>query len=290
MSRTSSGVARTARIRLVREPYGWPALLVAGGLLSLAAPAFSSPLDVLPWVAVQGLSALAVVAGIRRHGLGDRWPWRLLAAGSVTNWLTTVLVWAVGWVWLEIPGAMRLYNGLVVVCYSFALLALVLLSREHSESPRAALLDSSIITVGVTMPFWAFFVDPLLGRSAFSGVELAFALATSVIDLFLFGLVTRMGLARGRAPWLLLLGGAQGALFTADGLRLLDLAAGRPSGPGTTAAWLLASVLVGAAALHPSTADGAPVSSDVSTRVRGVAFLALALLGPLTAGAGLLLT
>ncbi|MFC4062578.1 hypothetical protein ACFOWE_30130, partial [Planomonospora corallina] len=293
MSRTFPGVSPTGGAQ-VRAPRGRLAYLLSGGVLVLVAPllaAVSPVLDALSWVVVQGASTAAVITGIRRYGLGHRWPWRLIGVAITIAWVNSALFWGIGWVWLESPTALLLYQLGTLLTYGLGLVALLLLGLWTDGSRRAGLLDASIIAVGVAMPFWAFFVDPLLHRSALSGGELAFALATPVMDLFMLGLVLRMTSDNGRAPWLLQLSGAYVLLFVADAAYLLDLAEGRPSGAVCMVGWLGWAVLVGGAALHPSAAGaermGAPV---VSSRARITVFLALALLGPLTAGAGLLLT
>ncbi|WP_189243869.1 GGDEF domain-containing protein, partial [Planobispora rosea] len=291
MSQTFPGSARADGAHLTRGPYGWAVFLVLTGLLSLAAPLLAplSPvLDVLPWVVVQGAATVAVLSSIRRHRLGRLWPWRLIAAVSVLNWLATTALWGVGWVWLEIPLLLGLYHRITVDCHILGLIALVMLAWRGSGSPRAALLDAGIITVGAAMPFWTFLLHPLLSAAERSGIGLALALATPIIDLFMLGLAVRLALGKGRAPWLALLSASFGMLFLGDSAYLLDQMAGRTDGPVAATAWLTWSVLVGAAALHPSVAH-TTTAPDVTNRARGTLFMALALLSPLASMAGLTL-
>ncbi|MFC3824144.1 hypothetical protein ACFOSO_36675, partial [Planomonospora venezuelensis] len=287
MSRTfpeTALAAGPAVTRLARGPYGWLAFLVAGGLLALGAPflaRLSPALDVLPWVVLQGATALAVLTGIRRHGLGRLWPWRLIAAATVIAWLVTTAGWAIGWVWLEIRPLLDIYERVVVDCRILGLVALVMLARRERGSPHAALLDAGIVTVGVAMPFWAFLLHPLLHTTRSTGLDLALGLATPVTDLFVLGLAARLALGKGRAPWLILLSASYGMLFIGDSAYLLDQMAGRPDGPVATVGWLAWSVLVGSAALHPSLADADAPAPDVSRRGRVTMFLILTLLSPM---------
>ncbi|GAA3161854.1 hypothetical protein GCM10010466_61040 [Planomonospora alba] len=294
MSRTSRGVTPTGGARPIRAPYGWPAYLLAGGALTLAAPllsALSPVLDALCWVVIQGSSAAAVIAGIRRNGLGRLWAWRLIGVTVTLAWVGSAAFWGVGWTWLEIPLFRHLYQVSTLVTYGLGLTALVLIGLRTSGSRRAGLLDGAIITVGVALPFWAFFINPVIDRSGYSGAELAFALSTPVIDLFLLGMVLRMASDNGRAPWLVLLSASYVSLFVADAAYLLALAANRPAGAVSMVGWLGWAVLVGGSALHPSVAGTQQVTTPVvSGRARITVFLALASLGPLTAGAGIVIT
>ncbi|MBG0831772.1 bifunctional diguanylate cyclase/phosphodiesterase [Planomonospora sp. ID67723] len=286
MSQTFPGAALAAGARLTRGPHGWLAFLVLSGLLALAAPflaSLSPVLDVLPWVLLQGATALAVIVGIRRHDLNRQWSWRLIAAANVIIWLATTVCWGIGWVWLEIPFLLDLYNRVAVDCRILTLIALVMLGRRESGSSGAALLDAGIVTVGVAMPVWAFLLHPMLHSLPRSGVDLVLGLATPITDLFVVGLAARLALSKGRAPWLVLLSASYGMVFIGDSAYLLDQMAGRPDGAVATVGWLAWSVLIGAAALHPSlahTGDRAP-ALDVSRRGRVTTFLILTLLSPM---------
>ncbi|MBG0825989.1 hypothetical protein HS048_35565, partial [Planomonospora sp. ID91781] len=293
MSRTSRGVTPTGGSRLVREPYGWLAYLLAAGALALAAPlaaAVSPVLDALCWVVLQGSSLAAVLVGIRRYGLGRLWAWRLIGTTVTLAWVASAFFWGVGWTWLRLPAALSAYQITTLLSYGLGLVALTVLGLRSGGSRWAGLLDGAIITVGVAMPFWAFFINPVIDHSGYTGAELAFALVSPIVDLFLLGMILRMTLDSGRAPWLLLLSVSYVSLFVADGAYLLDLAAGRPAGALSTITWLGWAVLVGSAALHPSVAAAGRLRPPVvSSRARAATFLALALLGPLASSLGPLL-
>ncbi|MFB9892008.1 putative bifunctional diguanylate cyclase/phosphodiesterase, partial [Planobispora takensis] len=280
--------------RLVRGPRSWAAFLLLGAALTAATPylaSVSSGLEVLSWVVLQGASAAAVFVSIRRYGLTALWPWRLLCTAAVAAWVSTTVAWGVGSVWLQLSGAMGLYRAGTVVTYLLSLVALTLLSMRTEGSRGAGLLDAGIITVGVAMPFWTFLLGPMVGGSGRTGMDLAFAVAIPVIDLFTFGLLMRLALDNGRARWLLLLSVSYVSLFTGDSAYMIDQIAGRSSGVVSAIGWLGFSVLVGGAVLHPSIA-AAPSrlrSPAVSGRGRVVMFLALALLSPLISGFGQML-
>ncbi|GAT68712.1 protein gmr [Planomonospora sphaerica] len=294
MNRIAPAALVSACSRRVRDPHAWLVYLLAGGIVAAAAPfAFgvSPVVGALPWVVLPGVSAAVLILGAHRYGLAGLWPWRLLCAGVLIAWLVTAVGWSVGWIWLQIPFLLDFYQAGTLVAYPLSLIALAGLSLRAAGPRGVALLDAAIITVGVSMPLWGFFLHPVIDRIGPISVDLAFALSLPVIDVFIVGLAVRLALDNGRAPWLVLLSASFIALFFADSAYLLDQAAGRPYGVVSTVGWLGWSVLVGGAALHPSMADAAHLRAPVvSNRARVSVFLALALLSPLVSGLGQALT
>jgi diguanylate cyclase (GGDEF)-like protein len=270
--------------RQAGHPRAWLGFLLLGGVLTAAASIAtdrSSRVEALCWGLGQGASALAVFAGVRRHGLGRSRPWRLMRAAVVVLWAATTLGWGIGGVWLGNSELLELYRIGTLAAHGLSLTALISLNLQTNGSRWAALLDGGIISVGVAMPLWTFLIAPALAQSGRLSTALVLALIPPVIDLFAFGVITRMTLDSDRAPWLRLLSVSYLALFAADGAYLLDQVAGRPAGSLTTVGWMSWSVLIGAAALHPSMAGADRVRpAAASGRNRVLIFLALALLSP----------
>nr|BFE89205.1 hypothetical protein GCM10020093_118070 [Planobispora longispora]BFE89292.1 hypothetical protein GCM10020093_118940 [Planobispora longispora] len=108
------------------------------------------------------------------------------------------------------------------------------------------------------------------------------------MDLIVMGMVARLLFDSGRPPWLLLLAASFAAIFVADGAYLLDQAAGSAQTSAVaTIGWLAWSVLIGAAALHPSVARSAELRAvPTADRSRVTLFLALALISPLVSSLG----
>ncbi|GAA3162700.1 hypothetical protein GCM10010466_62050 [Planomonospora alba] len=273
-----------AAARQVVRRHAWSGFLLLGGVLTVVAALVTERLprvEVLCWGLGQGASALAVFAGTRRHGLARSRPWRLMRAAVVVAWVATTLGWGVGGVWFGVSELLELYRIGTLAAYGLSLIALIALSLRTDGSRWAGLLDGGIISVGAAMPLWTFLIAPAIDDSGRLSAALVLALAPPVIDLFVFGVITRMILDSDRAPWLLLLGVSYLALFAADGVYLLDQVAGRPAGPLTTVGWLGWSVLTGAAVLHPSMAGaGRTRPASTSGRNRVLVFLAPALLSP----------
>ncbi|GGK89985.1 hypothetical protein Ppa06_54960 [Planomonospora parontospora subsp. parontospora] len=271
-----------------RATRGWLVYLLVGGLLAVASPLLPALPAVLAQAGVQGATVLVMVVMIRRHGLSRLWPWRMVIVAALSAWLATALGWAVGWTWLKIPQLLHFYNLFTLFAYLLGLAALVLLSRRGGGSPRSALLDAGIITVGAAMPAWTFLLHPLLHGVHRVDTDLVFTVSTPVIDLFMLGLAARLALGKGRAAWLVLMSLAYGMVFVSDSSHLLNLAAGRPDGALTLVAWMAWPVLIGSAALHPSLGGAAEiVTPEVGNRVRVTTFLALTVISPLVSVAGL---
>ncbi|MFB9724991.1 diguanylate cyclase domain-containing protein, partial [Planobispora longispora] len=272
------------------HPRAWLGFLLLGGALTAVASVITGRLprmEVLCWGLGQGASALALIAGIRHHGLARSRPWRLMRLVSVVAWIATTLGWGVGGVLLGSSELLELYRIGTLTAYGLSLAALMSLNLQTSGSRWAGLLDGGIISVGAAMPLWTFLIAPAIDHGGRLSTAFVFALVPPVIDLFAFGVITRMALDSNRAPWLNLLSVSYLALFVADGAYLLDQVAGRSPGPLTTAGWLGWSVLLGAAVLHPSMADAGRIRpAAVTGRNRVLIFLVLALFSPAVSIAG----
>ncbi|MFC3821823.1 hypothetical protein ACFOSO_24785, partial [Planomonospora venezuelensis] len=291
MTQTSPAAVRVPGSHRAGRSRAWLVFLLLGGLVAVAVPfaaGLSPVVDVLAWVLLPGAAAVAVVTGMRRRRTASR-AWRLICAGLLITLVATIAGWGIGWTWLGSPLLLAAYQLSTLAAYGLSLIALVLLSLRATGSRGAALLDAGIITVGVAMPLWAFFIDPIIHRDPDIGPDLAFALALPVIDLFIVGLVVRMALDHGRAPWLRLLSASYVAMFFSDVVYLLNQASDQLYGAISTACWLAWSVLVGSAMLHPSVAFVRRRPSAAGGRVRGTMLLALALLSPLVSVLGQLL-
>ncbi|GIH89935.1 putative bifunctional diguanylate cyclase/phosphodiesterase [Planobispora siamensis] len=271
----------------VRQAVGsraWLVFLLLGSALTVIATFLTNRwlgAEVLCWVLGQGASALAVFVGTRRHGLARSRPWRLMRAAVVVAWVATTLGWGIGGVWLGHAELLELYRIGTLAAYVLSLAALILLSVQTDGSRWAGLLDGGILSVGAAMPLWTFLIAPAIAVSGHLSIGLVLALVPPVIDLFAYGVVTRLALDSRHAPWLYMLSASYLALFVADSAYLLDQVAGRPADPLTTAGWLGWFVLLGTAVLHPSLAGAGslrPAAAPGRRRIR--AFLAVALLSP----------
>ncbi|HJU47320.1 MAG TPA: GGDEF domain-containing protein, partial [Gaiellaceae bacterium] len=199
------------------------------------------------------LAPLVIGAGILRYRPAQKRPWIILAIGLALSTLGD-------WTWLvlarlgeepfpSIADALYL-GGLVLVA-----VAIVDLVRGRIPGgDRAGIIDAFIVAIGVALLSWTFLMQPLVTDPFASIPEIATALAYPAIDILLLGVLVRMFLVPGRrglALNLLLL--ALTALLLSDfPYAVMVLEGTYATGNIVELGWLVAAVLWGAAALHPS--------------------------------------
>jgi diguanylate cyclase (GGDEF)-like protein/PAS domain S-box-containing protein len=232
---------------------------------------------------VIGLSAvIALSAGIWWHRPTPRAPWILLALGQALA-ASGDLIWSydqtVRGIETPFPSlADALYlSGVAVLCAGVLLLA----HAHAGRWDRVAAIDTAILAVGGGLIIWVFLVDPQWDNTARPLVERLVATAYPAIDLLILaaalGVALRLG---GRTVVLRLLVAALASTCAADAAYAVLLAQGRyQSGHPIDAGWLLAYVLYGALALHPSIRRVGAVPSAEAELPRGrlmlLAFAAL---------------
>jgi diguanylate cyclase (GGDEF)-like protein/PAS domain S-box-containing protein len=227
---------------------------IAAVALALAGSAVPVPVVRLVGItAVPGLSATAVLLGIRWHAPPHRLPWLLLAAaeGLYAGGMCAVLTV------LGTAGTARsapvVADVLFLTGHALQVAALALLVRVRTPSRDVgAVIDATLATVGVSVLAWEFLIRPRLLSPGAALVPAGYPL----IDVLLAATLGRMLFdhgARPRAFWLLLAGIAP--LVASDTGYAIGVQQGNTtvvsvSGTG----WMLALAVLGAAALHPSMA------------------------------------
>ncbi len=275
----------TARARAAAGTAVWKVFLALG--VAMVVVYFRLPSVEIQNVAYQFpsmVATLAVLAGVFIHRPANAWPWYLLAAGLA---LSTAGDWT--WVILEANG-LEPFPSVADVLYLLGLgseIAAILwmLRGRVPGGDRASLLDALIVGVGVGLVSWVFLMGPIVADTSQSFGEIAVALAYPVLDVVLLGVMVRLFLTpMRRMPALELLGAALVMLVLADfAYAVLALNDGYQTGQLVDAGWLLASILFGAAALHPTMREVAdPVDSgEVHFSAGRLALLAAAsLLAP----------
>jgi len=209
----------------------------------------------LVYVALCGLSLVAVLLGVRRNRPARPLGWYLLVAGYVVLvvgngvWYPYVL-----WTRTTLPYP-SITDALFVSSYAILLVGLVVLLRSRSAGrDRAGLLDAAIIASGIGMLAWVYLIQPQLQASTLSLAGQASTIAYPIVDIVLVGILARMAVApRVRRPafWLLslgllaqLAGDVVYAVTVLNGTLTFESAA--------LPMYALSWALVGAAALHPS--------------------------------------
>jgi diguanylate cyclase (GGDEF)-like protein len=201
-----------------------------------------------------GASAVVVaILGVRRHRPDRMAPWLLIAAGQAL-FVAGDLVWN----WFEIIGDdpfPSIADVLYLAGYPFIALGLFLMIRHRlAGGDRGGLVDAAILTTAVAILSWTFLIQPQAVGADIDPLSLAISLAYPLCDLLLIGvamgLVTTPGARtvsfRFLATSLLL-------LLVADQIYALQNLDGTyVSGGPIDTLYLIAYLLFGASALHPS--------------------------------------
>jgi diguanylate cyclase (GGDEF)-like protein/PAS domain S-box-containing protein len=153
---------------------------------------------------------------------------------------------------------------------SYVFLVAGTLALIHRRAPRrdvGALIDPTIIAIGVGSLSWVLVIAPYAHDLALTGSQKFVSMAEPIMHLVVLAVAARFAVSRGRrTPAFYLILGGFGALLTAEGLHSwLDLHGGYASGSGSLElGWIAFAVLFGSAALHPSMRDVSEPSSDLT--------------------------
>ena len=238
-----TGVNSHASTRAQRMPLLW-LLYVSFGVVGIVVY-FMLPTrpQSLLYTAIGISAALAVVAGVAIHRPAAPLGWFFLAAGQVT--------YATG----DVIYLFTRENIVVDLCYLsmyvFMILALVqFVRRRIPRGDSATLIDPAMLVVAAGVVWWVYVIVPL----AADGGATVMTIAYPVFDLLVLAVALRLILGTGaRTTAFRLL--ATGLVLTLG----TDVAYAVASANGTyadgswiDAGWLLAYLLLGASALHPS--------------------------------------
>lgn len=234
-----------------------------------------------------GLSAVvAILVGIQSQRPGHRLPWYLLALGDAL-WVAGDTIWTYN---ESFRGDTTPFPSFADVLYltsyvAFFVGVLLLIQGQGGREDRVAAIDTAIITIGVGAVLWTFFIDPQWDDATRPLLTRLVAAAYPAADLLLLAAAARLtlGLAR-RTIALRALILSMACTFAADiAFAILAARGGYWTGHPIDAGWLLAYILHGAAALHPSmrTRLVAPTGRDEDLLRGRLPLLALAALtGP----------
>jgi diguanylate cyclase (GGDEF)-like protein len=204
-------------------------------------------------------SIVMMTIGARRQRPATRTSWFVFAAG-VSLWACGDITYAFGATYPSLADAF--YLG----AYPLLTVALFRLTRQRGPVWSGNLIDSAIIAVAVGIVYWSFVIEPivtapgepLLTRVVTAGYPTAGVLLCAVT----IPLLLRRG-PRTMSLWLLTAGSAA----TLAGNVIYTLVLNEDGGRWLYSAFMLAYVLYGAAALHPSMAQ--PVGGDADSLGRG---------------------
>ena len=235
----------------------WRLYLLLGALAAL-------PIVVIPdswwytaWYDTLGLSAVAaILVGVRRNRPGTRGTWWWLAAGQLLFVLGDLLFDLHERVWHTeaFPSAA---DGFYLAGYVPLAVGLLLLIRARTPGrDRASLIDATIIATGLGLLSWVFLMKPVATDSTLGVVGRVISVAYPAADVLLLALLARLLVGAGvHNTAFRLLAGSLVAMLAGDvGFAVLAQADTFTPNHVINITWLLAYVLFGAAALHPSMA------------------------------------
>ncbi|NJC72343.1 GGDEF domain-containing protein, partial [Planosporangium thailandense] len=228
----------------------------------------------------EGIGAATVVAilvGVRMHRPSRPALWYFLAAGQAALVIGDTLFDYYELVRHDTP-----YPSVADVFYllQFPLTAVglfVLIKGRTSGRDRAGLLDAAIISTGLGLLSWVFLMEPLATDSSQGIAARIISVAYPAGDVLLLAMLARVLTTPGaRTPSYWLLAAAQGMTMFADvGFSVLNTATGYETG-AFDATWLVAYLLLGASALHPSMRSLSEVAPDRAPRISRVRLMVLA--------------
>jgi two-component system cell cycle response regulator len=229
------------------------------------------------------LATGGVIAGIRLNRPIRRLPWVLLAVGEGFNLLGD-LVGAIQRNVFHIDPYPSFADFGYLVAYPVIAVALVLFVRRRTPgSHTPAVIDASVVSLALGLLWWLYLVRPLTVGEG-SVLEKAVSVAYPAMDMLLIAIALRLTLGVGArtVSYFLLVGSLVMTLLT-DVVYAILTAQNLYANTDTWLewGWLVAYLLMGAAALHPSMRS---LDNRAAVALRGASRRRIALL----TGAGLL--
>ena len=260
-------------------PTAWAVAGSVGALASVLVPA--GPWRSVTVLAVALGAAVVVVLGTRLNRPPVPRPWFLLAAALAVFAAAEAVAGLVDSAWAV--DALRLAG------YPLLIASFVAIWQARRSDPSAAgwagWVDAAVVAVTAALGYWVFVIDLDGLDTTAKAVQLAFLVA----DVVVVALVTRLVVADVSSTAFVLLAAGAGVLVGTDIAVLLqtDLTSEAASDVAH-AGWLVASVLLATAALHPSMStvtEAAPAREEPEDAATRLGLLgAVVLLPPLIIG------
>ncbi len=228
------------------------AYLAIGAVAAVLVPlAPRSPAQDLAFLLVAAATPVAMLLGVRRYRPAEPAAWRLMAAG-LACWvaggaLMSLAHWT-SWSPAIAPDLIRL------ALYPLVTAGILLLIRSRDGARRLeTVLDTAIVTTATLMITVVFVVGPAWATG--TGPERPLDAAFPLANVLIFGALVRLAFARGPGRLSsIAIAAALGAMLfyqaAAEVVPALPPVASRAD--ALPVEWLIALVLTGAAALHPS--------------------------------------
>ena len=244
-------------------------IAAACGLAYLSLPRDTAYYD--RWYQLFPVAAVvATLAGVWLNRPRSKAPWYLVAVSGLcaatADALYAIQLEEIGDV--PFPSAADYLSLASYVVLAFALLLMIRKQAPGRDWP--SLIDAGIVTVGVAIVGWTFIVQPTLSGKT-SALETAIALAFPVMDVLLVSLAARMVLGPGlRSPAFAMVTTALVFQLAGDALYGFGSLHGwYQVGDSVDLFFVIAAVLWGTAALHPSMVELTEPNPDPEQRLTG---------------------
>jgi hypothetical protein len=208
----------TVRARLSALPL-WQVYLAVGALicaLYVFVPPFAGSGPVFNLL---GLSpVIAILVGLRRYRPVSPSPWRWFTLGFLLFWAGDLYTYSYPRLFHHEVPFPSIGDAAYLVVYP-ALMAglLILVRRRNPERDRAGLIDSLIITLGLSLISWVALIQPSLHDDELSTVAKLVSIAYPVGDILLLAAAIRLAVDTGaRRPAFYLLAFSIVALLATD--------------------------------------------------------------------------
>jgi diguanylate cyclase (GGDEF)-like protein len=278
--------------RLPALPSPWLLYVGAGAILVLvhAALETGSLTQSFLYDAIGASAVVVAVVGVRRNRPDRAAPWLLMALGQAL-----FVAGDIAWNWYEIIGEdpfPSVADVLYLAGYPFIALGLFMMIRRRlAGGDRGGVVDAAIPTTAVAILSWTFLIQPQLGSTDIDALSLAISLAYPVADLLLIGVALGLLTTPGaRTHSFRMLGVSLLLLLVADQVYALqNLEGSYVSGGLIDNVYLVAYLLFGASALHPSMrrlTDPHPVAVTWLGPVRLICLAVAMVTGPILVSLG----
>ena len=196
----------------------------------------------------------AILLGVRANRPRTRMTWLWLAGGQLLFVVGDLLFDLHERVW-ETDAFPSAADGFYLTGYLPLAIGLLLLIRARTPGrDRASLIDATIIATGLGLLSWVFLMKPAATDSTLTVLGRVISIAYPAADVLLLALVARLLVGAGahNTAFRLLAGSLLVMLAGDVGFAVLAQADAFTANHAINLTWLLAYVLFGAAALHPS--------------------------------------
>jgi diguanylate cyclase (GGDEF)-like protein/PAS domain S-box-containing protein len=260
----------------------WRRLLLLG--IAFVAVCAVLPPDLSPLVAeVAGIIGIAALSrGLRRGGVPDTQPFRLIVVGGSMFLVGNVVRGVHGAMVGEAAPFPSPADVLYFVGYGILLVGVVLLVRRRSADIEGDnLLDAFLFALCLGVVMVAFVVVPYLQQTDDGVIARTTTIIYTIGDLLLLSTIVRLAVGSGhRPPSYYLLGGSL------LGVAMIDVFVTMASAEAwamrmSTAVWPIPFMLVGAAGYHPSLGrlTDRPAMRDIQLNPRRLALLFSSVVG-----------